>query len=102
LGRASPFRFDGWGTLTRPRDLTMGQYRAGRRPIDLYRRVALGINGGSVSGSMLAFRDTLKGGTEKDPKTGATIQKPDVWDVVNCLQALPYPAMRAKYGLNVD
>jgi mono/diheme cytochrome c family protein len=92
FGRDSTFRFDAWGTLARPRDLTQGIYRGGRRPLDHYWRVSLGINGGGAA-TMNPFRDTLK------PRGKA---EASVWDVVNFVQILPYPAMRAKYGINID
>jgi mono/diheme cytochrome c family protein len=96
FGRDSGFRFDGWGTLGRPRDLTQGMYRGGRRPIDIYWRVALGINSGGP-GDMLAFRDPLKQTPqEKEKKINR------LWDVVNFVRILPYPAMREKYGINVE
>src|SRR5262249_16536264 len=43
LGRASTLYSDGWGTITRPRNLTGGVYRGGDRPLDLFRRVYAGI-----------------------------------------------------------
>jgi mono/diheme cytochrome c family protein len=75
FGRSSPLSYDEWGTIIRPADLTLGVYRGGRRPIDLYYRIHSGINGSG----MTAFRDALK------PE--------EIWDLVNFLQALPYPQM---------
>jgi hypothetical protein len=91
-GRASIFRFDDWGTMVRPADLTAGIYRGGRRPIDLYWRINNGINGaGMLRGNLL--RDNVKAKAEKtDP----------IWDVVNFLQVLPYPKMREKYGIQIN
>jgi mono/diheme cytochrome c family protein len=84
FGRQNNFLFDDWGTIVRPADLTTGVYRGGRRPIDLYYRIHAGINGAN----MPAFGDTLK---------------PDqVWDIINFLEALPYPKMREKYGLKLE
>jgi mono/diheme cytochrome c family protein len=73
-GRQVPFRYDDWGTLVRPMNLTKGVYRGGRRPIDLYWRIKGGI------------------GPSGMPKTGLDNDK-DIWDVVNFVQALPYPQM---------
>jgi mono/diheme cytochrome c family protein len=75
FGRQSPFSYDEWGTIIRPLDLTTGVYRGGRRPLDLYWRIHSGINGAG----MTAFNNTLK------PE--------EIWDLVNFLQALPYPQM---------
>jgi mono/diheme cytochrome c family protein len=36
---------DDWGRPIRPRNLTQGVLRGGRRPIDIYRRIKAGING---------------------------------------------------------
>jgi mono/diheme cytochrome c family protein len=75
FGRQNNFKFDDWGTLDRPMDLTSGIYRGGRRPIDLYWRIHSGIGGTG----MAAFGDSLK---------------PDqLWDLVNFVRALPYPKM---------
>ena len=73
-GRQVPFRFDKWGTLVRPANLTLGVYRGGRRPIDLYWRIKRGIDPSGM------------------PPTGVADDK-DVWDVVNFVQTLPYPQM---------
>jgi len=73
-GRQVNFRYDDWGTLVRPMDLTKGVYRGGRRPIDLYWRIKGGI------------------GPSGMPKTGLPTDK-EIWDVVNFVQAVPYPQM---------
>jgi mono/diheme cytochrome c family protein len=82
-GRQSLFRFDAWGTLVRPTNLTAGVYRGGRRPLDLYYRIHSGINGSG----MVAFGSSLKGD--------------DIWDLVNFLESLPYPSMRKIYGVEI-
>lgn len=73
-GRQVNFRYDSWGTLVRPANLTTGVYRGGRRPIDLFWRV----KGGIVPSGMSA---------------AAGLKDEDIWDVVNFLQALPHPRM---------
>jgi mono/diheme cytochrome c family protein len=73
FGRQVPFRYDQWGTLVRPANLTAGVYRGGRRPIDLYWR----INGGIPPSEMPA----------------ANLKAEEYWDLVNFVQALPYPQM---------
>ncbi len=75
FGRQSPLSYDEWGTIVRPIDLTAGTYRGGRRPVDLYYRIHSGINGSG----MTQFSTTLK------PE--------EIWDLVNFVQALPYPQM---------
>jgi mono/diheme cytochrome c family protein len=77
-GRQITFKYDEWGTVVRPRDLTAGIYRGGRRPIDLYYRIFSGIHGTP----MPAFAG------ENGPKRNR-----DIWDLVNFVRALPYPGM---------
>jgi mono/diheme cytochrome c family protein len=75
FGRRNNFLYDTWGTIVRPMDLTQGVFRGGRRPIDIYWRMHAGINGAG----MPAFDSSLK---------------PDqIWDIVNFVEALPYPQM---------
>jgi mono/diheme cytochrome c family protein len=76
FGRQSLLYYDEWGTIVRPLDLTSGIYRGGRRPIDLYYRIHSGITGTP----MPEFASALQ-----DPK--------QMWDLVNFVQALPYPQM---------
>jgi mono/diheme cytochrome c family protein len=79
FGRQVPFRYDEWGTLVRPANLTDGVYRGGRRPLDLYWRVRGGIDPSGMPRANLQI--------DKDRKTD------EYWDVVNFVQALPYPQM---------
>jgi len=79
FGRQVPFRYDEWGTLVRPSNLTNGVYRGGRRPIDLYWRIRGGIDPSGMP------RADLK--IDKDQKID------EYWDMVNFVQALPYPQM---------
>jgi mono/diheme cytochrome c family protein len=78
-GRQVPFRHDEWGTLVRPSNLTAGVYRGGRRPIDLYWRIKVGIRPSGMPAAELKI--------DKDKKID------EYWDVVNFVQALPYPQM---------
>ncbi len=73
-GRQVPFRYDLWGTLVRPANLTLGVYRGGRRPVDFFWRIRKGI---APSGM---------------PPTGVQDDK-EVWAVVHFVQAMPYPQM---------
>jgi mono/diheme cytochrome c family protein len=79
-GRQVPFRYDEWGTLVRPANLTDGVYRGGRRPIDLYWRIRLGIPPSQMPAATALKRDDAKGIDQ-------------TWDLVNFVQALPYPQM---------
>lgn len=83
-GRQAKFRFDAWGTLVRPNNLTNGIYRGGRRTVDIYYRVHSGINGSG----MASF--------------GKQLKSEAIWDLVNFVQTLPYPSMRKERGINID
>jgi len=76
-GRNAPFRYDKWGTIVRPANLTAGVYRGGRRPVDIYYRIHSGVNPSNMAGTS----DTIA----NDPRR--------MWDLVNFVKALPYPAM---------
>jgi mono/diheme cytochrome c family protein len=82
-GRQVNFKFDDWGTMVRPANLTTGVYRGGRRPIDLYWRIHSGINGAGMN----RFGDLASG--------------PQIWDLVNFVRALPYPAMLKDAGIEI-
>ena len=80
FGRQVPFRYDQWGTFVRPANLTTGVYRGGRRPIDIYWRIRVGILPSSMSAATYTPTKTI------DP----------YWDIVNFVRALPYPGMLPK------
>jgi mono/diheme cytochrome c family protein len=63
---------DEWGNPLKPRNLTLGQYRGGRRPIDLFRRMFTGIKGTPM------------------PKFGGALKDAEIWDIVNYVMSLPY------------
>jgi mono/diheme cytochrome c family protein len=85
FGRQPTYRYDAWGTLVRPYNLTTNTYRGGRRPIDLFWRV----KGGVVPSGM--------------PAT-ANLTDEEYWQLVNFIKTMPYPAMlpdevrKAVYG----
>jgi len=55
-----------------PRNLRLGIYRGGRRPLDLYYRIHAGINGAPM------------------PAAKGTIPPEDIWHIVNYVRSLPY------------
>lgn len=63
---------DDWGHDNYPRNLRLGMFRGGRRPIDLYRRIHQGIAGASM------------------PAGGTNLKPAEIWDLVNFVRALPY------------
>lgn len=70
--RPNPGLHDVWGHLVKPRNLTTGIYRGGRRPIDLFRRLYSGINGAKM------------------PAFGGKIPDEQLWDVVNYVLSIPF------------
>lgn len=74
-GRQSDLRFEVWGSVVRPANLTLSQYKGGRRPIDLYHRISRGIPPCAMPKANLGENDPAKAG----------------WDLVNFLLALPHP-----------
>ena len=70
---------DDWGHPLQPRNLTLGQYRGGRRPLDVFRRIYAGIKGGPM------------------PAFGRTALKDEeIWDIVNYVMSLQYQSSPAK------
>jgi mono/diheme cytochrome c family protein len=63
---------DDWGNPLRPANLNRGVYKGGRRPLDLYWRIAKGINGAKM------------------PAHYPTIEPERIWDLVNFILQLPY------------
>jgi mono/diheme cytochrome c family protein len=87
FGRAEQLKFDLWGTVVQPRNLTLGVYRGGRRGEDLYCRVYAGIYPATMPDS-------------KAKADGAKPGEPDgVWDVVHFLQMLGDPRGRKQLVL---
>lgn len=70
--RPEPGLHDEWGHLVKPRNLTTGIYRGGRRPIDIFRRLYSGINGAKM------------------PAFGGKVSDAELWDVVNYVLSLPF------------
>ena len=65
----------------RPRNLRLGQYRGGRRPIDLYWRIHNGIDGTPMPNATIKPENTpgAKG-----------LSHDDIWDLVNFVLSLPH------------
>jgi mono/diheme cytochrome c family protein len=89
FGRQVNFKYDQWGSLVRPANLTVGVYRGGRRPVDLYWRV----RGGIIPSQMPLVKLMT---TNPDGSEGDEVDGKKYWDLVNFLLALPYPEMMPK------
>ncbi len=61
-----------------PRNLRLGIYRGGRRPVDLYRRIAAGIKGTPMP---------AVGPTDTNP---GVLKPEEIWSLVEFVQSLPY------------
>ena len=62
-----------------PRNLRLGIYRGGRRPLDIYRRLYTGINGAPMPGV-----------GPSGPGGKGTVPSEDIWHMVNYVLSLPY------------
>lgn len=62
----------------RPRNLRLGIYRGGRRPLDLFRRIYTGIYGGPMPG------------TGPSPGREATLSEEEIWSLVDYVRSLPF------------
>jgi mono/diheme cytochrome c family protein len=63
---------DDWGNINYPRNLHLGLFRGGRRPVDLYRRIHEGIAGVQM------------------PEAKGKLTPDEIWDLVNFVRNLPY------------
>ena len=61
-----------------PRNLRLGIYRGGRRPVDLYRRIFIGIKGAKM------------------PAVGGTLKSEEIWQLVDYVRSLPYQGAAAR------
>jgi hypothetical protein len=77
FGRRNNWLYDDWGTVVRPLDVTVGVYRGGRRPIDLFWRIHSGINAANMPAADADLR----------------AHEDQLWDLVNFVQAAPFRGM---------
>jgi mono/diheme cytochrome c family protein len=75
---------DDWGHPQKPRDLTRGIYRGGRRPIDIFRRVHQGIPGTQMAGF------------------AAALTEDEIWDVVNFVLSIPFEYKHSAYQTDLE
>ena len=68
----------------RPRNLRIGAYRGGIRPIDLYWRMINGIEGTPMPALATNVRKP------EDPPEAKKLNPEEIWDIVNYVQSLPY------------
>jgi len=77
-GVKEPAYLDAWGRPILPRDLRLGIYRGGSRPIDLYRRIWSGIPGTPMPAL----------GTAKAADGSPAVPSSDVWALVHYVRSL--------------
>lgn len=94
-GQTEPGLHDAWGHIVIPRNLRSGIYRGGRRPVDIYRRIAAGIKGTPMNG----FKTNLY--NLKNDELGLKGDEKDlaVWHVVNYVLNLPYEEIEPGSGI---
>jgi mono/diheme cytochrome c family protein len=68
----------------RPRNLRLGVFRGGLRPIDIYWRIMNGIEGSPMPALATNIRKP------EDPPEAKKLNPEEVWDLVNYVQSLPY------------
>jgi mono/diheme cytochrome c family protein len=73
-----------------PRNLRLGVYRGGRRPVDIYWRILNGIEGSPMPAAVLRPPGA--------PPESKGLSPDDLWDIVNYVQALPYELMSTTGG----
>lgn len=97
--QVEPGLHDAWGHVVIPRNLRSGIYRGGRRPIDIYRRIAAGIKGTPMNGfkaNLYNISDEKFGGPlglKGDEKDLA------VWHLVNYVLNMPYEELTPGSGI---
>lgn len=74
-GRKVPAYQDAWGFDILPRNLRRDPFRGGRRPIDLYRRIHAGINGGPM------------------PAMSGNLSQDEIWALVHYTRTLAEKAL---------
>jgi len=77
-GKRVPAYEDAWGQPILPRNLRQGIYRGGSRPIDVYRRIYAGINGGPMPAL----------GEAKDAQGAPLFSPEDMWCLVHYVRSL--------------
>ena len=77
-----PGLYDTWGNKLKPRNLRLGMYRGGRRPIDIYSRIEAGIKGTPM------------------PAFGAKLTEQQKWDIVNYVLQLPHEERLPGMGIS--
>jgi mono/diheme cytochrome c family protein len=77
-GERVPAYADDWGHPIVPRNLRKGIFRFGRRPIDIYRRIYAGINGGPMPAI----------GESRGPDGELLLKPDDLWAIVHYVRAL--------------
>jgi|GEM_PF-6248681 len=94
-GKAAPYQYDEWGSLVRPRNLTVAVLRGGRKPSDIYNRIHGGIHGSGMPSHYDLFKQS------PDDKV-KNVNK--MWDVIHFVQVLSETNRRRSFKdrFNID
>lgn len=95
-GKSAPYSFDSWGSITRPRNLTVPVLRGGRQPEDIYARIYGGILGSNMP-AHVQLRPSLEEKVKGNHK---------IWDLVHFILYMSESAKRQelkdKFQIEID
>ena len=96
FGRSAPYQYDSWGTIVRPRNLTIATLRGGRSPEAIYARILGGIPGSNMP-AHTHLRPTIE-----DKVKGAN----KIWDLVNFVlyvsESEKRQVLKDKFQIEID
>jgi mono/diheme cytochrome c family protein len=96
FGRSSPFQFDAWGSIVRPRNLTIPTLRGGRKPEEIYARIC-----GGIPGSNMPDHTRLRPTPEEREE-----HKDKIWDLVNFVlyvsESEKRQVLRDKFQIDIE
>lgn len=88
-------RLDSWGYLNPPRNLHIGVYRGGSRPIDIFYRIKLGIAGSGMPAAADFWQtEPVKPG--EPPKPMRPFTDEEIWSLVDYVMSMPAQRAGAK------
>jgi mono/diheme cytochrome c family protein len=100
FGRNAPFQFDAWGSIVRPRNLTVATLRGGRSSDAIYARIFGGIPGSNMP-AHAKFRPT---DADKQDEAKKGVDK--LWQLVHFVEFAAESAKRQqlkeKHGIEID
>jgi mono/diheme cytochrome c family protein len=96
FGRSAPFKYDAWGTIIRPRNLTVATLRGGREPDAIYARIF-----GGILGTGMPTHKELR--PTEDEKSKGTDK---IWDLVHFVmyasESEKRQLLKEKFQIEID